>query len=115
MKRLKNIEGKNEQQLKAIKDQGEKQLHLAKKTNQVDGFTNIFFGDKLNSKAKQIYDGIKEQNKKIDYTRLVCIGSSIKHQYNLTIFLNLKTFAESLYNGSLSLKVSKLKQRDMED
>ena len=37
LKRLKNIEGKDEEQLKAIKEQGAKQLQiLAKKTNQVD-------------------------------------------------------------------------------
>ena len=31
LKRLKNIEGKNEEQLEAIKDQGEKQLDAIKK------------------------------------------------------------------------------------
>ena len=40
---------------------------------------------------------------------------ALAHQYNFTIFLELKTFAKSLYNGSLSLKVAKLKQRNMED
>ena len=86
-----------------------------KKTDQVDDFKNILFRSKLNSEVKKAYDEIKEQSKKNDYTKLVCIGSSSKHQYNFTIFLDLKTFAESLYNGSLSLKVAKLKQRDMED
>ena len=86
-----------------------------KKTDQVDDFKNILFRSKLNSEVKKAYDEIKEQSKKNDYTKLVCIGSSSKHQYNFTIFLVLKTFAESLYNGSLSLKVAKLKQRDMED
>ena len=33
LKRLKNIEGKNEQQLEAIKDQGEKQLNTIEKQN----------------------------------------------------------------------------------
>ena len=35
LKRLKNIEGKNKEQLKAIKDQGEKQLDAIKKNNQL--------------------------------------------------------------------------------
>ena len=48
-----------------------------------------------------------------DYTKLVCIGSSSKHDYNFTIYLDLKTFAESLHN--LSLKVAKLKQQNMGD
>ena len=34
LKRLKNIEGKNEKQLKAIKDQGKKQLKEIKNINQ---------------------------------------------------------------------------------
>ena len=100
----------------AIKDQGKKQLQiLAKKTNQVDDFKNVSFRNKLNSEAKKAYDEIKEQSKKIDYTKPFCFGSSAKHHYNFTIFLDLKTFAESLYNGSLLLKVAKLKQRNMED
>ena len=68
----------------------------------------------MHSKAKETYDEIKKQSRKIDYTKLVCIVSG-RHQYNFTIFLDLKTFAESLYNGSFSLKVAKLKQRNLED
>ena len=101
MKRLKNTEGNDEEQLKAIKEQGEKQLQiLVTKINQVDDFKSIYLRDKLNSAAKKAYDRIKEQNKKIDYTKLVCIGSG-DHKYNFTIFLDLRTFVESLYNGSL--------------
>ena len=104
LERLKSIEDKDEEQFKAIKEEGEKQLLiLAKKTGQIDDFKNIFFKNKLNPVIKKIYAEIKEQGKKIDYTKLVCIGSH-KHQYNFTIFLDLKTFAESLYNSSLPLK-----------
>ena len=87
---------------------------MAKKTGQADDVKNISFRNKLNSDAKKVYDEIKEQSKKIDYTRLVCIGSG-KHLYNFTIFLDLKSFAESLYIISLPLKVAKVKQRNMED
>ena len=115
LKRLKNTESKNEQKLEAIKDQGKKQLKiLAKKTGQIDDFKNIFFRNKLNSEAKKAYDEIKEQSKKVNYTKRGCIGPG-KHQHNFTIFLDLKAFAESLYNGSLPLKVAKHKQRNMED
>ena len=54
----------------------------------------------LTLKQKKTNDEIKEQSKKINYTKLVCIGSD-DHKYNFTIFLDLKTFVESLYNGSL--------------
>ena len=81
LKRLNNIEGKNEQQLNAIKNQGKMQLQIfAKKTNQVDDFKNVSFRGKLNSEAKKAYHEIKEQSKKIVY-----IGSSAKHHYNFTI------------------------------
>ena len=92
LKRLKNIEGKNKQQLDAIKDQGKNQLQiLTKKTNQIDKFENVSFRNKLDSEAKKVFDEIKEQGKKIDYTKLVCIGSSVKHHYDFTIYLDLKT------------------------
>ena len=114
LKKLKNIESKNEQ-LKAIKDQGEKQLQiLTKKTDKVVDFRNVSFRDKLYFRSKIAYNEIKEQDEKISYTKLVCIGPG-KHQYNFTIFLDLKTFAESIYNSSLSLEAAKIKQRNMED
>ena len=81
LKRLKNIKGNNEQQLEAIKDQGKKQLQiLAKKKDRLDDFKNILFRNKLHSEAKETYDKIKKQSRKIDYTKLVCIGSG-RHQY----------------------------------
>ena len=115
MKRLKNIEGKDEEQLKAIKDQGEKQLQiLTRKTDKVANFKNVSFKDKLDFELKKAYNDIKEQGQKINYTKLVCIGSS-KHQYTFNIFLDLKNFAESIYNGNLSRKAAKIKQRNMGD
>ena len=65
-------------------------------------------------KKLRSYEEIKERSKNIDYTKLVCIGSG-DDKYNFTIFADLKTFAESLYNGSLSLKVAKFQQKNMED
>ena len=74
-KRVKNIEGKNEE-LKAIKDQGEKQLQiLTSKTDKEIDFKNVSFKNELNPESIKSYNEIKEQNKKIDYTKLVCIGS----------------------------------------
>ena len=61
MKRLKNIEGKDEERLKAIKDQGEKQLQiLTKKTEKVMDFKNISFKDKLNPESKNGYNAYNE-------------------------------------------------------
>ena len=70
MKRLKKIEDKNGEQLEAIKlDQGEKQLQiLISKTDKKVDFKNVSFEGRLNSESKKMFNEIKEQNKKIDYT-----------------------------------------------
>ena len=60
-----------------------------------------------------MYNDIKGKNKKIDYTQLVCIGSSKRHNYKFTIFFGLQSFAESIYNGNLSLNAAKIEQRNM--
>ena len=54
MKRLKNIEGKNEYKLKAIKDQGKKQLKvLTEKLNKEVGFQNVSFKNNVNPESIQ--------------------------------------------------------------
>ena len=121
LKRLSNIEGKNEEQLEAIKDQGEKQLQvLPKKAHKKIDFKMYLVNTKvckhkLNPESARFYNEIKEQNKKIDYTKLVCIGSEKQYHYNFTIFLGLGNFAGNIYNGNLSLNEAKIKQRNMED
>ena len=40
--------------------------------------------------------------------------SALAHNYNFTIFLGFGRFAENIYNGNLSLKAAKIKQRNME-
>ena len=92
MKRFKNIEVKNEEQLKAIKDQEE-------------------------SKYRYL---LTRHIKKIDFNDVSCknklrIGSGKQYHYNFTIFLGLGIFAENIYNDNLSLKAVKIKQRNMED
>ena len=114
-KRLKYIESKNEHQLEAIKDQGEKQLQIfTKKRGEVDGFENISFKNKLKSKGIIEYNKTLKQDEMIGYENLICIGSG-KHRYDFTIFLNLKTFADSIYDSNFLLKAAKVKQRNMED
>ena len=57
----------------------------------------------------------KVENKK---KRLIIQNSSHsgkQHQYNFVIFLGLGRFAESFYNGNLSLKAVNIEQRNMED
>ena len=94
--------------MKAIKDQGEKQLKiLASKTSKGVDFKNTSFKNRLDPESAKVYNNIKEQNKRIDYTKFVCIGSG-KHHYNSTIFMSLGNFTENIYNDNLLLKMQKI-------
>ena len=67
LKRLKNVEGKNEEQLKVIKDQGQKELKIIKnKTKKGANFKNIAFKSKLSFESKKVFNEIEKQNEKID-------------------------------------------------
>ena len=61
MKILKNIEGKNEKQLKAIKDQGNKQLTAIRNINTGSRLLKaITFFSGLSPESKQLMNDIKE-------------------------------------------------------
>ena len=85
LKKLKNSKGKDEEQLKAIKEQGEKQLQiLAKKTNEVDDFKNIYFENKLNSGSKnKLIMKLRNKVKKLNIQNL----SALAHQLSIIIIL----------------------------
>ena len=85
-------------------------------TNNIDegvNFKNVSFKNKLNPESTRVYNEIKKQNKKIDYTNFVWIGSGKQHHCN--ILLALEIFAESIFNGNLSFKAVKVKQRNIQD
>ena len=73
LKRLKNIEGKNEQQLDAIKDHGEKQLDAIKNYG---AKKELEFSDEKNQRAIELINKIKKAGKKVDYKKLLCVNSS---------------------------------------
>ena len=62
-KRLKNIEGKNEQQLELIKNQGEKQLNLINKNNLEKESKLLEIQCYLNPEAKILMDEINQEIK----------------------------------------------------
>ena len=76
MKILKNIEGKNEEQLKAIEDQGKKRLD-AIKNNKTDSKLSkmISFFSELSPEAKKLLDEPKEEKQTIDSKQIVCVKS----------------------------------------
>ena len=67
MKRLKNIEGNNEDKLKAIKDQGKKQLKvLTEKLNKEVGFQNVSFKNNVNPESIRVYMKLKNKIKRLN-------------------------------------------------
>ena len=67
MKRLKSIEGKNEDKLKAIKDQGKKQLKvLTEKLNKEVGFQNVSFKNNVNPESIRVYMKLKNKIKRLN-------------------------------------------------
>ena len=101
LKRLKNIEGKNEEELKAIKDQGKKQLKEIKKIKTDSKSSKmVSFFSTLSPEAKQLMYEIREEEHDIDLEKLVCIKSD-ETIFNFNIFKLLFEFASDIYNGKI--------------
>ena len=82
-KRLENIIDKNEEQLKVLKDQLEKQPIISKIKN--PNFNNVSFKNLLDDKSMKVFDKIRNQDEIIDYSQLNSIGSSKSILLNLEI------------------------------
>ena len=82
LKILKNIKGKNDEQLKAIEDQGNRQLDAIKnfETDSESLKTIAFFS----LEAKKLLDETKKEKNTIDSEKLVCVKTDGK-------FFNLNT------------------------
>ena len=78
-KRLKDIEDKNEKQLKVLKNQLEKQPIISKVKN--PNFDNISFRNLLDDKSVKVFDEIRDQDEIIDYSQLNFTGSSKKYTF----------------------------------
>ena len=64
LKRFKNVEGKNEQQLETIKDQGEIQLEPIRNSAITNETQKIEFNNKKNQNSKEIVDEVNKISKK---------------------------------------------------
>ena len=108
-KKEKNIEGKNEEQLKAIKNQGKKQLDAIKSINTDSKPLKVinFFGK--NPEAKELMNEIREVENPIDSEKLVCAKSG-KKSFNFNIFKLLFKFSANIYDGKIILEEAKKDQ-----
>ena len=68
LKRLKNIEDKNEKQLKAIEDHGTKQLDTDSKS-----LKSVSYFSQLSTKAKDLFEKIRKEKNDIDPEKFVYV------------------------------------------
>ena len=71
-KRLENIKDNNEEHLKLLKDQLEKQPSTIKVKN--PNFNNVFFKNLLDDKSMKVFDEIRKQNEIIDIYNLILLA-----------------------------------------
>ena len=95
LKRLKNIEDKNEEQLKVLKDQLEKQPIISNVKN--PNFNNVTFRNLLDAKSMEVFNKIRDQDEIIDYSRLNFICSHEKYYFDFGNFISLGSLAKNIY------------------
>ena len=90
LKKLKNIEDKNEQQLQVIKDQGGKQLEQPKNIDKSKTLEIIDKISKKNDEANKLLSIFRKIEKKLENAKLVCTKTDgIPCNFN-SFFLLLK-------------------------
>ena len=113
MNRLKNIERKNEQELEAIRDQGDRQLETIKDFSASSKQKEIKFGDEESQESKILRHEIKKidrgnRNKK---TCKVHLNGTL---YDFSRFKSLSNFVLDIYDGNISTEDAKKEQDELE-
>ena len=114
LKKLKNIEGSNEEQLKAIEDQGKKQLEEIKNIN-IDSkpLKTISFFNTRNGEAKQLMENIKVIDDWLETAQLICTKTDGKTKYDFSKFTFPLKFASKIYNYDLTLQKAQDNQQEL--
>ena len=102
LKKLKNIEDKNEEQLQVIKDQGEKQLEELKNIDKNKTLKIIDNISKKNDEANKLLPKFKKIDKTLDNAELVCTKTDGK-KYDFNRFFRPLKFIEKIYNYEITL------------
>ena len=101
-KRLKNIEGKNEVQLQAIKDQGEKQFKKLKNINKSKTLKVIGEINKKNDEANKLLSEFKKIDETLDNAELVCTKTD-GTKYDFNRFLSPLKFIKKIHSYEITL------------
>ena len=115
LKRLRDIEDKSEEQLKAIEDQKEIQTRIISKNEIKPPLLKSIYSQEVKDgridgyKAKRIFKTLEDmEGGKIDYSKLM-YRSGDNDYFDLTEFGPLSSFYLKLINGSLGINIVKLK------
>ena len=84
LKRLRNIEGKNEEQLRAIEDQGKKQLKEIKNNVDSKPLKTISFFSTISEDTKKLMFNIKIIDDWLETAQLICAKTDRKTKCDLT-------------------------------
>ena len=101
-KRLENIQDKNEEQLQAINDQGEKQLKELKNIDTSRTLKAIGKITKKNDEANKLLSEFKKIDETLDNAELVCTKTD-GTKYDFNRFLFPLKFIEKIYNYEITL------------
>ena len=112
LKRLKNIESKNEVNLQAIKDQGEKQMREIKNINKINTLKVIDEIRRKNTDASKILLDIKKIDETLDNAELVCTKTD-GTKYDFNRFLFPLKFIEKIHNYEITLNEAKNDQTEL--
>ena len=109
LKKKKNIEGKNEEQLKAIKDQGKKQLEEIKNINiRSKPLKTISFFSTISEEAKELMNKIKVTDDWLETAQIICIKTDGKTKYDFNKFTFSLIFISKIYRHDLTLQEVKM-------
>ena len=113
-KRIKNIEGKNEEQLKAIEDQGKKQLEEIKNINvSSKPLKTISYFSTINEEAKELMNNIKVIDDWLKTVQLIWTKTDGKIKYDFSKFRFPLKFASEIDNYDLTLQKAQDNQQEL--
>ena len=112
LKKLKNIEGKNEQQLEAIRNQGERQLEAIRDFSVTSSPKEIKFSGEENEEQKALINEIKVIDRKSSSKSFAMVHPN-KKLYDFNMFKSLGQFASHIYNNFITIKDAKEEQDEL--
>ena len=114
LKRLKNIDDKNNAQLLAIEDQGKKQLGKIENINVGSKpVKTISFFSTISEKTKELINKIKVIDDWLENVQLICTKTDGKTKYDFSKFTFPLKFASKNYNYDLTLQKAQDNQEEL--